>query len=162
MSRFMEGVNLEDVPELQAIPDGVIAVEIESWEKKMSSNNNEMASICTQIIAPEELVKKVGKYYMQIPMMNSTLFKWRNLYEACGIMEKATDGFDPDDLLGKQVGIIVTLREYQGSPRNNEQKFLPLNKTSPRLTGKWTDVEAMETKADAEGSVDAGAAGVFG
>ena len=36
MSRFMQGVNLEEVPELQPVPDGTLIVEVESWEEKKS------------------------------------------------------------------------------------------------------------------------------
>lgn len=168
MSRFMQDINLGDVPELQAVPDGTLVVEVESWEKKMSSNNNPMASICTKIIAPEEVAKKVGRYYLRIPLMESTLFRWRQLYEACGILNKAEAGFDPDDLIGKQFGMIVTLVEYQGSPRNREQKFLVVAKAQPELRGKWKDVEDIESGGSGSGSGsgtgpgEGGAAGVFG
>ena len=152
MSRFMQDVNLGDVPELQTLPDGVIIVEFESWEEKLSSNGNKMAKFCTKIIAPEEVALKAGKYYMHIPIMNETMFRWKNMYEAAGILDKATAGFDPDDLLTLQVGIIIGLREYQGSPRNEEKKFLPVGKTKAQLVGKWEDVEAMEIGGASQGS----------
>ena len=155
MSRFMQGVNLEEVPELQPVPDGTLIIEVEGWEEKKSQNNNPMAIIACTIIAPDEVAKKVGKYYLRIPMMNSTLFRWKAIYKACGIMELAQDGFDPDDLIGKQMGIVVTLREYQGQPRNQEQKFLPVDQTEAVLHGKWEDVDAIE----AGGSSSAGAEG---
>ena len=165
MSRFMQDIDLGDVPELQAVPDGTLVVEVESWEKKMSSNNNPMASLCTKIIAPEEVAKKVGRYYLRIPLMESTLFRWRQLYEACGCLELATAGFDPDDLIGKEFGMIITLVEYQGSPRNREQKFLVAAKARPELRGKWKDVEDIETgggSGSGTGGGGGGAAGVFG
>ena len=157
MSRFMQNVNLEEVPELQPVPDGTLIVEVESWDEKKSLAGNPMASIACNITAPEEVAKKVGKYYLRIPLMESTLFRWKQLYKACGILEKAQAGFDPDDLIGKQFGMVITLEEYQGTPRNREQRFLPVDSTSVELRGKWEDVEKIEAGGGAGGGDEDGA-----
>ena len=165
MSRFLQDINLSEVPELQPVPDGTLVVEVEAWEEKRSSNGNPMASICCKIIAPTEVAEKVGKYYLRIMLMNSLAWRWRQIYAAAGILELGEGGFDPDDLIGKQFGMIVTLREYEGRPSNQEQRFLPIKGTTPELRGKWEDVEAIETGAAAAGSSAAagsGSAGVFG
>ena len=162
MSRFMQGVNLEEVPELQAVPDGTMVLEAESWEEKKSLAGNPKAVICCKIVAPEEVAKKVGKYYMQLPLMESTLWRWKDLYKSIGILDKATDGFDPEDVLGHQFGVVVTLGEYQGTPRNNEQKFLPVGAATPELRGKWEDVDAIEAGGGAGAADAGGGAGMFG
>ena len=169
MSRFMQNVNLEEVPELQPLPDGTIVVEAESWEEKSSQNGNPMAVITCDITAPEEAKKKVGKYYLRIPIMESTLFRWKQVYKACDILEKANDGFDPDDLLGKKFGMVLRLEEYQGTPRNKEVRFLPVAAATPELRGKWEDVEKIEAggaggagEGGAGGAGPGGSAGPFG
>ena len=163
MSRFLQDVNLSEVPELQPVPDGTLVVEVESWEEKKSSNGNPMASICTKIIAPAEVAEKVGKYYLRVMLMNSLAWRWRQIYDAAGILELGEGGLDPDDLIGKQFGMIVSLREYEGRPSNQEQRFLPVASTTPALRGKWEDVEAIETGAAASGAGASGAGGgVFG
>ena len=96
-------------------------------------------------------------------MMNSTLFRWKQVYKACGILNLAEDGFDPDDLVGKSMGIVVTLREYEGQPRNQEQRFLPLDKTEAALRGKWEDVDAIEAGGgSSEGGAASAEGGLFG
>ena len=162
MSRFMQDVNLSDVPELQALPDGTVVVEAVSWDEKKSAADNPMAVICTKIIAPEEVAKKAGQYYLRIPLMGSMLWKWKDLYKACGILHLAEAGFDPDDLLTLKFAIVLTLYEYNGSPRNNEVRFLPVGKAKPELRGKWEDVEAIETGAASETTDVGQAAGAFG
>ena len=162
MSRFMQDINLSDVPELQALPDGTVVVEFESWEEKKASTGTPMAVICTKIIAPEDVAKKVGQYYLRVPLLESMAWRWRQIYFAAGILDKADGGFDPDDLLTLQLGIVLTLYEHNGAPRNNEVRFLPVGKAKPELRGKWEDVEAIEAGTASETTDVGEAAGAFG
>lgn len=148
MPKFFEEVDLGSVPEIRAIPDSTIVVRIVNWEKVLSSNQNEMIRFECDILKPDDLSQDPGKFFFQIPLMEKTLFRFKQLFRAANLLEQAKAGFDPELLLQKEVGMHIRLRSYQGRPQSDPAEFLKANVAKPAMRGSWEDVEKITVEGD--------------
>ena len=94
---------------------------------------------------------------MRLMLMDTALPFWKRLYKACECLDLAQNGFDPNDLIGKQFGALLQLTEHEGRPTNNERALFPIGSREAEMTGKWEDVDKVGSGSAA--SVDASGTG---
>lgn len=88
-------------------------------EQRVSRKKNEMLVLTLCIRLPEAYAGRVVQDYL-IQGMEGHLWRWHSLFQAIGLdPSKGAIDFDPHDLIGYMMGIIVT--GYWGEKRENVQ-----------------------------------------
>jgi hypothetical protein len=117
-----------DAGGMMPTPDGIYTAEVKSAEKDVSSNGNEMVVVRYKT----QIGSTVFDRFMLLPQ---SLWVLRTALNCMGY--DTPDGpfdFDPDDLVGQQLGIEITNEEYE-------------EKDQPRVTGYLT-YDAAEEQAE--------------
>lgn len=115
-------VNLAEVKPLEALPPGTYSVVILAMEDKKSKNGKDMVKITFQ--CTEEGLS--NKFFTNILLEESSMFKWKELYDACRIPYGA-DGFDTDDLKEAELKVTVDQELYEDKLQNKVKNFLKLS-----------------------------------
>jgi len=66
------------------------------------------------------------KVWANIMLQANSLWKLRQLAEACGIDMAGKQDFDSEELLGQEVGVAVVTENYEGRDRSKVQSFFAL------------------------------------
>ena len=66
------------------------------------------------------------KVWANIMLQANSLWKLRQLAEACGIDMKGRQDFDSSELEGQDVGVAVVSETYEGKERSKVQSFFQL------------------------------------
>lgn len=117
-----------DAGGMMPTPDGIYTAEVKSAEKDVSSNGNDMVVVRYKT----QIGSTVFDRFMLLPQ---SLWVLRTALNCMGY--DTPDGpfdFDPDDLVGQQLGIEITNEEYE-------------EKDQPRVTGYLT-YDAAEEQAE--------------
>ena len=142
MGRF-DDIDLTKVASISPLPDGVYIVRIEEWEEKPTKTGNQKIVWKTALVKPEEVIEKVSAFYFDTPLSEAALWRLKNLAKAAGTLREGP--FDPEDLIGKEVGLVIQLEstaEY--GTRSNVTAFVAAHQANPKMTGTWEDVDAAE------------------
>ena len=127
-------IDLTTVQELKPIPAGTYVFKVIDVDgTKKSKTGQPKMVIKFDIIAPSSVAKDQKNFWTSLSLVESARFRVKQLFEACQIPIKAS-GFDTADLIGKEVGAIVTEEttpEY--GHRNQITQFLPARTTKPEV-----------------------------
>ena len=141
MGRF-DDLDLSAVPSLSPLPDGVYIIRLTGQKIKPTQTGNEKIAWETDVEEPAEAAKKVPKFYFDSPLAETALWRLKNLAKAAGALKEGKGSFDPEDLIGKRVGIVVVFeitKDY--GPRSNITAFLRAEVATPEVRGDWKAVE---------------------
>jgi hypothetical protein len=127
-------IDLTKVQELKPIPTGVYVVKIVEIDttKKSKAGLDKMV-IKSEILAPASVTQQQKFFWFTLSLADAALFRVKQLMEAVGIPIKAT-GFDTADLIGRELGIVVTeetTKEF--GHRNQVVNYLKAKETKPEL-----------------------------
>ena len=127
-------MDLTKVQDIKPIPAGTYVFKIvEIDASKLSKSGNKKMVIKYEIMAPKVDQKL---FWNSLSLVESAWFKVKQLVEAAGLPIKPS-GFDTNDLLGREVGAVVTeedSKEY--GHRNQISQFLKAKETKPELAPK--------------------------
>lgn len=151
MGRF-DDLDLSAVPSLSPLPDGVYIVRLTGYKIKPTQSGNEKISWESDVEEPADAAKKVPKFYFDSPLAEAALWRLKNLAKAAGVLKEGVGSFDPEDLIGKRVGLVIVFeitKDY--GPRSNITAFVRAEVATPEVRGDWKKVEegveASETGA---------------
>jgi len=127
-------IDLTKVKDLKPLPTGVYALKIESIDAtKQSKTGNPKMVVKTAVLAPQSVATENPNYWFSLSLVESALFRLKQLFEACKIPLKPT-GFDTNDLLGKQFGAVVVLESTKDyGERNQITQYLTIQETKPEV-----------------------------
>lgn len=127
-------IDLSKVQDLKPIPAGIYIMKILDIDAtKKSRTGNEKLVIKSEILAPQSVATEQKHFWFSLSLVESALFRLKQLMEASGIPIKS-GGFDTADLIGRETGITVTLedsKEY--GLRNQVVGYSPSKQTKPEL-----------------------------
>lgn len=112
-------INWEDVAKQELIPAGQIAARLDKVEERTGKEepHNPYWNFEFTVIAPEEVV---GRKIWDIFMLDTkALWKLRNFCKCVGIELEGQRDIDTDELIGQEVGLVITHRTYEGREQNN-------------------------------------------
>mgnify|MGYP003395862092 CR=1 FL=1 len=131
---MFEDLDLSKVKELQPLPSGIYILRLMEATLKKSQANKDKLSWKAQVLEPVEIVETNPNFWFDTSLVPEALFHLKALVIACGKLKEGP-GLDPSDLYGCEVGVEVTLGEYQGTPRNQVTKFFKVGERSPVIIG---------------------------
>ena len=107
------------------IEPGKYAARIDKVETKISKqpDHKEMLAVTFTLTAEPNIGRKV---WANIMTQAASLWKLKQLAEACGIDMAGRQDFDSDELLGQELGITVVDETYEGVKRSKVQSFFQL------------------------------------
>ena len=127
-------IDLTKVQELKPIPAGVYVLKIVDIDAtKKSRTGQDKLVIKSEILAPTIVASTQKFYWFSLSLVESALFRVKQLFEKCKIPVKP-GGFDTADLIGREVGAVITrevTKEY--GDRNNIVSFLEAKETKPEV-----------------------------
>ena len=115
--------NWDEVAAGTLIPEGRYPARIDKVEERTSSAGNEYWNVEFTIIDGEYEGRKLWGVFMLSPQ---ALWKLRALAQACGLDLSGERELDSEELVGQEVGIVVTTEEYDGQTRNRVNQFFAL------------------------------------
>jgi len=146
MTRFQ--IDLTKVQDLKPIPTGVYVMKIVDVDAtKTSKTGNPKMVVKSEILAPASVRDQQKYHWFSLSLVESALFRVKQLFEACNIPIKAT-GFDTADLIGREVGMTVIeehTKEY--GHRNQITGYMKARETKPELAPATVGPKAEEAKA---------------
>lgn len=160
MGRF-DDLDLSAVPSLSPLPDGVYIVRITGYKVKPTQTGNEKISWESDVEEPADAAKKVPKFYFDSPLAEAALWRLKNLAKAAGTLKEGKGSFDPEDIVGKRVGLVIVFeitKDY--GPRSNITAFLRAEVVTPEVRGDWKAVEEG-VEASEQGASEPAAAPTF-
>jgi hypothetical protein len=127
-------IDLTQVQDLKPIPQGVYVLKIiEIDSDKTSRAGNKKMVVKSEIKAPASVAQTQKFFWFSLTLVESAYFRIKQLMEAAGIPLKNT-GFDTTDLIGKEVGAIVSEEHTQEfGHRNQIVQFLKAKDTKPEV-----------------------------
>lgn len=127
-------IDLTKVQDIKPIPTGVYVVRILDVDAtKKSKAGNEKMVVKTEILAPTAVAATQKNWWFSLSLVESALFRLKQLMEAAGIPLKP-GGFDTADLIGKEVGAVVNLEETKEyGIRNQVSQFIPAKAAKPEV-----------------------------
>ncbi len=127
-------IDLTKVQDIKPIPTGVYVVKILDIDAtKKSRTGNDKMVVKTEILAPAAVAQNQKNWWFSLSLVESALFKLKQLIEAAGVPVKA-GGFDTADLIGKEVGAVVNLEETKEyGIRNQVAQFIPAKTAKPEV-----------------------------
>ena len=138
MSIIELGMNLEEMQEYEALPDGPYIAEIRDVEVKYSEKVptgyyyiqmqipvEEFPADYDVANAPEGLTIVYAR--MAVPTANNrrSVAPFKNFLKAIGV-DTSGSKFDPSDWIGKNMQVLLKKTEYNGSPVNNVEAIGPV------------------------------------
>jgi len=143
------------------LPDGVYIVRITGYKVKPTQTGNEKISWESDVEEPADAAKKVPKFYFDSPLAEAALWRLKNLAKAAGTLKEGKGSFDPEDIVGKRVGLVIVFeitKDY--GPRSNITAFLRAEVVTPEVRGDWKAVEEG-VEASEQGASEPAAAPTF-
>lgn len=127
-------IDLTKVQDIQPLPAGVYVVKLLDIDAtKKSRTGNDKMVIKTEVLQPASVAAKQKNWWFSLSLVESALFRVKQLMDACGIQLRAS-GFDTSDLIGREVGVVVNLEETKEyGIRNQVVQFMPAKQTKPEL-----------------------------
>lgn len=138
MSIIELGMNLEEMAEYEALPDGPYIANIRDVEVKYSEKvPNGYYYIQLQVPveefpadydaanAPEGLNIIYARMAVPTPENRRSVAPFKNFLKAIGI-STSSDKFDPEEWIGKELQVLLKKTEYNGSPVNNVEAIGPV------------------------------------
>ena len=117
-------IDWEKVAQEQVVPEGRYPARIDKADVRVSKEGGNPYLNIEFTLTEEPLTgRKVWSVFMLEPR---ALWKLRNLLVALGYPVQGTSDFEPTDLIGQEVGIVVTHEEYQGQLRARANTFYSL------------------------------------
>ncbi len=141
MGRF-DDLDLSAVPSLSPLPDGVYIVRITGQKVKPTQTGNEKIAWESDVEEPADAAKKVPKFYFDSPLVETALWRLKNMAKAAGVLKEGKGGFDPEDMVGKRIGLVIVFeitKDY--GPRSNITAYLRADVATPVVRGDWKAVE---------------------
>jgi len=138
MSIIELGIDLEEMQEYEALPDGPYVANIRDVEVKFSEKVptgyyyiqlqvpvDEFPADYDAANAPEGLTIVYAR--MAVPTANNrrSVAPFKNFLKAIGIEAKGSK-FDPNEWVGKELQVLLKKTEYNGSPVNNVEAIGPV------------------------------------
>jgi hypothetical protein len=134
-------INLTDIDDrsFEALPAGKYIVKISGYEMKETSGNGKLGAGVPMInweYTVQSDLKGDTKYQSRKLWQNTvihekTLFSLKALLRAAGVFsEEDLDGeldFEPDDLVGAELVVVVAQREYNGDMTNDVKRVRGLD-----------------------------------
>jgi hypothetical protein len=123
--------SVQDFKPLQAGTYVIRLVDIDG--SKTSKTGNPKMGIKAEILQPSDVAKTTKNWWFSLSLVDSALFRVKQLFEACNI-PISKNGFDTADLSGKEVGVTVIEEitpEY--GHRNQIVAFTKARETKPEL-----------------------------
>ena len=118
-------VDLSEISNSSAIPEGVYKVRCIEVEQSVSQSGNPMFVWTFTIVEGEYQGKDYKVYTVTTP---SALWKVAEVVSALGVGQSGqVVKFKRSDVLNKECGAIIEDTEYQGSTRSNIAKIVPLS-----------------------------------
>lgn len=118
-----KGQTWDKVAADELIPEGRFPARIDKIDPGESQAGNPKWGI-TFTLTEEPVTGR--KLYEGFSLMPRALWKLRQLAAACGVDLTDRDDLDTEELLNKEVGVIVTHDVYEGSPRTRVNTFFPI------------------------------------
>ena len=115
-------LNFSNVPDRSALPEGMYALSIAKVEETVSSNGNPMLKVEYDVLDVEGN-RKVWDNYV---LIDKTLWKVKELFDAIGIDTSEIVEIDPQELVGATVRAKLVVEEYNGEDRNRVKKVYPM------------------------------------
>jgi len=118
----LEGIDWAKVAEGQLVPEGRHPARIDKIEERESQSEDPKPywGITFTITDGDATGRKVWDVFMLEPQ---NLWKLRNLASECGIDLEGRDDLDSEELLSKDVGIVVSHDVYEGQTRNRVKGY---------------------------------------
>jgi len=135
-----------DMPKGEPVPEAVYHARIDKADYKLSQEKqNPMAELMLTIFGPAEAEEYIGrKLFDNLMLTGEGMFKTRQLLEASG----EDDDFlleDTEQLLGREVGVVVQMEKERPDPRNPGKNFPQRNKIARYIPISETESEEALT-----------------
>lgn len=119
-------LDVTQAKEFEAVPAGYYSVVVQKVEPRTSQAGNPCLSLDLQITEGEY----AGRHLFYIlPLVKEADWRVKSLLEAAGV-PYGPDGFDSDDLLGRELVVKVRVEVYEGTETNRISAFRPEAKSS--------------------------------
>lgn len=116
----MLNLDFSNVPSRDPLEEGVYTLTIAKAEEKVSSTGNPMLSIEYDVLGT-----KGRKLWDNYVLIDKTLWKLKELFDALGIPTDSIVEMDVFELIGMQVQAKVVQEQYNGETVNRVKKILP-------------------------------------
>lgn len=133
-----------DAGGMMPTPDGIYTAEVKSAEKDVSSNGNEMVVVRYKTNVGSTIFDR----FMLLPQ---SLWVLRTALNCMGY--DTPDGqfdFDPDDLVGQQLGLEITNEEYEEKDQPRVTGYLTFDAAEEQTTGVAPSEEEEEEPEEEE------------
>ena len=131
-----------DAGGMMPTPDGIYTAEVKSAEKDVSSNGNEMIVVRYRT----NIGSTVFDRFMLLPQ---SLWVLRTALNCMGY--DTPDGefqFDPDDLVGQQLGLEITNEEYEERDQPKVSGYLPMDEAEKQVGEAPAEDEGEEEEPE--------------
>lgn len=122
MPKLMK-VDWKEVAKQELIPEGKVVARLDKVEPRdaKAEPHNPYWNFEFTITQPEEVVgRKVWDVFM---LDTKSLWKLRAFCECIGIELEGQRDIDTDELVGQDVGLVITHEEYEGRTRNRVKGY---------------------------------------
>ncbi len=116
----MLNLDFSSVPSREALPEGTYHLMIAKVEETTSSTGNPMLKVEYDVLEYEGS----RKLWDNFPLIETALWKLKELLDAVGMDTSAVVDMDPMDLVGQEINAKVIQEEYQGETVNRVKKIL--------------------------------------
>jgi hypothetical protein len=139
-------IDLTAVQDLKPVPAGVYVLRvIEIDGDKTSRAGNKKLVVKYEIKAPSSVAQTQKFFWGSLTLVESAFFRIKQLFEACNVPIRK-EGFDTTDLIGKEVGAIISEEHTQEfGHRNQIVQFLKAKETKPELKPQTASASAPQS-----------------
>ena len=126
MSLKLMKVDWKEVAKQELIPEGKVSARLDKVEERKGKDepHNPYWNFEFTLTGPQEVVgRKVWDIFM---LDTKSLWKLRNFCECIGIELEGQRDIDTDELVGQDVGLVITHRSYEGREQNNIKGYFAL------------------------------------
>jgi hypothetical protein len=127
-------VDLSQIQDFKPLQAGTYVIKLIDLDgSKTSKNGNPKLGVKSEILAPASVAETTKYWWFSLSLVESALFRVKNLLEAAGI-QAGKNGFDTADLVGRSVGVTVIEEDTpEYGHRNQIVAFLKAKDTKPEL-----------------------------
>lgn len=121
------------------IPEGIYEATIERIEERTARSGNKYKHISFRLLGEKASEKGVSGRLVwdNIVLLKQVEWKVQNLLQACRLPYESSSGLSDEwrELLGRELRVYVSTREYQGTQQNDVKSFYPkLEREGPEIS----------------------------
>lgn len=145
-------IDFEKVPDFRVIPDGTYIGRVVSCDEKETSSGLGKHTMKVDLEKPADIAKDVGSVFIDFPKAEGALFRLKGFLRAIGCLHP--DGWDPEEVIGKQVGFVANIEVTQEwGVRNRWVRFVKAAGAKAKANRPQTEVDGLVEKHELGGGL---------